>query len=218
MQNQQLLFFIAKKAGVGGAFSSSTAKIAFEMSLSQQSVSRKLRELKKQGLIELNASPKGIEAKLTASAVAEIKKHFLDLKQLFDAKQVKSIEGRLKIGLGEGAYYVSQKGYSKQFKKLIGFTPFPGTLNLIVDEEKLSFFLLDLKPLKIRGFKTAKRSFGKITAYPIAIEKNLEGAVLFPERSSHPPTEVEVISPHFLRKKLKLKEGDWVRVFHSGAR
>ena len=40
------------------------------------------------------------------------------------------LTGRVKSGLGEGRYYMSQKGYRAQFAKRLGIDPYPGTLNL----------------------------------------------------------------------------------------
>ena len=48
-----------------------------------------------------------------------------------------SIEFRRKIvsGMGEGAYYMSLKGYRNQFIEKLGYEPYPGTLNVkLVDQ------------------------------------------------------------------------------------
>ena len=124
MLDEELLFFIAKSAMLRGTFVSSTAKISVKLGISQQSVSRKLRELQDKGLAEVSASPRGVEAKLTEKGTRLLKSRYLELKQLFEAKHLKSISGSLKTGLGEGAYYVAQAPYVKQFKELLGFKPY----------------------------------------------------------------------------------------------
>ena len=47
------------------------------------------------------------------------------------------ITGIVTTGLGKAAYFLGQDFYKIQFREKCGFTPFAGTLNLIVEEEKL---------------------------------------------------------------------------------
>ena len=47
------------------------------------------------------------------------------------------ITGIVTTGLGKAAYFLGQDFYKNQFREKCGFTPFPGTLNLIVEEDKL---------------------------------------------------------------------------------
>ena len=47
------------------------------------------------------------------------------------------IDGEVTTGLGKAAYFLSQDFYTKEFKKNLGFVPYPGTLNIIVGEEFL---------------------------------------------------------------------------------
>ena len=41
-----------------------------------------------------------------------------------------TVTGEVFSGLGEAAKYISMEGYMKQFKSKLGFSPYPGTLNL----------------------------------------------------------------------------------------
>ena len=47
------------------------------------------------------------------------------------------ITGIVTTGLGKAAYFLGQDFYKNQFREKCGFTPFPGTLNLIVEEDKV---------------------------------------------------------------------------------
>ena len=47
------------------------------------------------------------------------------------------INGEVTTGLGKAAYFLSQEFYTKEFKKNLGFIPYPGTLNVIVSDEYL---------------------------------------------------------------------------------
>ena len=204
--DKELLVLIASHAGLRGRVRTSTAKIAPLLDYSQQTVSRKLRALKEEGLIELVSEPSGCIVSLTTEGVECLREEFTVLKALFEAGKKQVMAGRVKTGLGEGKYYVSRPHYVSQFKSSLGFKPFFGTLNLAVDPEKLDSFIFGLPSVTISGFKTDERTFGRIHAYRIAIEGKYLGAVIFPERTTHPKNEIEIISPVNLRKKLGLKE------------
>jgi riboflavin kinase len=150
---------------------------------------------------------------LTDKGASLLKKHYLELKRLFEGERAGSLRGRVKAGLGEGAYYVSQPRYAKQFRRKLGFKPFPGTLNLVVDEGSLADFLSNLRETKIGGFQTKKRSFGSITAFRVLVGRAQEAAIIFPERSSKPKNQIEVIAPVSLRRKFRLKEGSALELF-----
>ena len=47
------------------------------------------------------------------------------------------IDGEVTTGLGKAAYFLSQEFYTREFKKNLGFIPYPGTLNVVVSEEFL---------------------------------------------------------------------------------
>ena len=47
------------------------------------------------------------------------------------------MEGILETGLGEGGYYISQKGYMHQFQEKLGWEPFEGTFNLRLNEDEV---------------------------------------------------------------------------------
>ncbi len=209
---QFLLFLAVQSGGLHSVLKTSTAKISKELLISQQTVSRKLRELKKQELISMDASPTGCNISLTNDGIELLRFQFFALQKLFQQSKSKVLHGKVKIGLGEGRYYVSMPFYLKQFKKLIGFKPFFGTLNLEVDHAELAGFVSSLPSIEIFGFETEERSFGKIRAFKVLIEGKQPAAIIFPERTAHKKNEVEIIASINLRKKFGLKEGSKVSV------
>ena len=50
------------------------------------------------------------------------------------SEQVEFMRGKIASGLGQGQYFISREGYSRQFLQHLGFVPFPGTLNVLLDE------------------------------------------------------------------------------------
>lgn len=211
--DEQLLFFIASIAGARGTAKTSTALISKSLGCSQQSASRKLRALRNSGMIELHASAAGCTVSLSEKGTQLLKERHLFLQKIFSQKQQQRLEGKVKTGLGEGKYYISRQPYMQQFREKLGFRPFLGTLNLIVDEAELAGFLSGLKAIEISGFETEERSFGRILAFNVLVEGKQPGAIILPERTAHQKNEIEIISAVNLRKKFKLKEGGKATVY-----
>jgi len=204
----RLLLLIASGAGQQGSMRTSTAEIGRQFSFSQQTASRKLRQLAAAGFITLDATPTGCTVSATESGMRQLRRMFGELRQLFAArKPCQQIEGTVKTGLGEGRYYISRKPYLLQFKKKLGFMPFFGTLNIVVGLGELQEFLAGKSPAEIEGFETGERAFGPIKAYPVKAMGKQPAAIIFPERSAHGENEIEIISGVNLRKKFRLKEG-----------
>jgi len=206
----ELLLYIAKKEGLFGSLSTSTLKISKELNISQQTISRKLREMEKTDLIKRSASPNGLTISLNEKGIELLQENYKDLSIVFGA-QKKEIKGTIQKGIGEGAYYVSQSKYQKQFKENLGFEAFPGTLNLKIKKEELAQLLANKQKIIIKGFETKERSFGKITCYKININKN-QATIVKPERARHPEDIIEIIAGVNLRSLLKLQDNDQVKI------
>jgi len=125
------------------------------------------------------------------------------------------LEGTLFTGLGEGAYYVTKEGYRKQFIEKLGFDPYPGTLNLKLTTEYDIKSLSELETypaVELEGFEDESRTFGAVKCYPAIINNKEKGAVIYALRSHYGSSVLEIISPVFLRSRLKLKDGNKVKV------
>mgnify|MGYP001049614106 CR=1 FL=1 len=118
--------------------------------------------------------------------------------------------GKVTAGVGQAGYFLSRDGYRQQFLDRLGFIPFPGTLNVLLEEP----FPASAPAILIQGFSEKEECFGACRCYRIQIN-GLDGAAIRPEKSSHPPELIEVISPVNLRRALDLKDGDTVEVASS---
>jgi len=58
------------------------------------------------------------------------------------------MRGKISSGLGQAQYFLTREGYSRQFQERLGFVPFPGTLNVLLEEP----FPTKQKAIKIKGF------------------------------------------------------------------
>lgn len=191
-----------------------TSKLAAKIGLSQQSASRIMKDMENLGLVSRKVFADGQVVKIESRGLELLKERYSLLNSIFSKKKM-SIAGELVSGVGEGRYYIGLKGYRKQFRDKLNFIPYAGTLNLKVDENigrqfhDLSDFIL------IEGFRTKKRSFGGLKCAKAKIEhgnRQILAAVVKPFRTVHGDDILEIIAPYFLREKLKLKDGDKIRI------
>lgn len=192
-----------------------TTELAKLLGASQQTASRHLIELEKMGLIRRVRLGRRESVQITPGGVKHLDNMFLTLKRAFEMKKTEVVfEGVVFSGLGEGAYYVSQPGYKKQFVAKLGVDPYPGTLNLRVrKEDQEEARLLEASPfILIEGFQDGTRSFGPAKCYHAKIGDSVEAAVILPVRTHYAGDVAELISTEYLRKKLHLKDGDAVKV------
>lgn len=194
-----------------------TSTLAKKLGSSQQTISRKIRELENQRMIARTSHHRGQLITLTGEGTKFLRKKFLELREVVELSKSEgaSFGGNLVSGSGEGRYYVGQDEYFLQFHDKLGFRPFLGTLNIrlkSVHDIRTKNEMDRIKPIVIKGFKKEKRTFGDIHCYPCVVNRRIKGAVVIPNRSHHPPDVIELIAPVYLRKTLSLNENDYVHV------
>ncbi|WP_406531907.1 DUF120 domain-containing protein [Methanobrevibacter sp.] len=118
------------------------------------------------------------------------------------------ITGEVTTGLGKAAYFLSQEFYSRKFKKNLGFVPFPGTLNVIVNEE----YLDEINEIKVNCKNLIKpdEGFGAVKYIEAILNDKIKGAIVFPAKTTHEENYLEFISQNKLRDELNLNDGDIV--------
>lgn len=210
------LIALAKKGCFDEYVRISSVAIAKELGISQQTASRKIRELEEEGYITREIFPRGQTIKLTSKGIEALKKLHIDLIKIFNEFEhhVLSLKGKIISGLGEGRYYMQINGYRKQFIEKLGFNPYPGTLNLkLYGEEniKARHFLEKFEGIEIKGFVHEGRTFGKVKCFKAEVN-GIRGAVILPERSHHSFDVIEFIAPVNVKKKKKLKDGDEIKI------
>jgi riboflavin kinase len=195
----------------------STEFLAEKMNTSQQTASRHLIEIERKGWIKRTITPEGCLVKITDSGITELKKIYSSLKMVMEATYPPSVtlEGVLFSGLGEGAYYVTKDRYRKQFMEKLGFDPYPGTLNLKLTSDydmKTRSELETYPSIEVQGFKNETRTYGPVKCFPAVVNNKVKGAVVSAMRSHYDASVLEVISSDYIRSKLKLKDGNKVKV------
>jgi len=215
-----LWFTLYELAGLGActrAIRVSTSYLAEKVGCSQQTASRHLIRLEREGLVERSVSAGGSLIRITDSGAAGLRRVYSGLQSALEGAVPPSVvlEGELFTGIGEGAYYVTRGGYREQFREKLGFDPYPGTLNLRLTTEydRRARAELERYPaIEITGFRDESRTFGPARCYRVLINNREEGAIVLAMRSHYNASVLEIIAPHHLRGRLGLKDGHKVRV------
>jgi riboflavin kinase, archaea type len=194
----------------------STEEIAERTGHSQQAASQHFQRLEKLGLIERRRMGLRFAVRLTPKGLDLVNVQYSQLKAAVEGKRDEmAFRGRLFRGLGEGGYYVGLEGYRRQFSKVLGYDPFPGTLNLKLEsptQMELKRELRSREGLRIEGFENGKRTYGGARCYRATVDGRYPAAVLVIDRTHYDDSVMEIISPVNFRKELRLKDGDEVAV------
>ena len=211
------LFKLAELGARSRTIKISTKFLAEKLGLSQQTVSRRLIDLELKGWIQRTATRDGSLVKISGQGDAQLRKVHSRLSGIFEEKQPLSItiEGTVFSGLGEGRYYVTREPYRKQFIERLGFDPYPGTLNLKISSEYDAEMREELETypgIEIDGFKNEHRTYGSVKCFRVIINNREEGALVMALRTHYDRSVIELIAPTYLRSRLKLKDGNKVKV------
>jgi riboflavin kinase len=211
-KNSFALRKIALLGGIEDYVVLSSRELGDALEMSQQSASKKILELLDEKLIIRDMGARKQRIKLTPKGVDELKQEYSEYRRVFEINDQITLHGVVADGLGEGSYYICQVGYMTQFEEKLGFRPFEGTLNIVIDKEDLSKLdVVHTSPGEIiYGFSGEGRSFGRVTAHKAKI-KTIDCAIVIPDRS-HYENVIEVVCQYHLRLTLNIGNGDRVEV------
>jgi riboflavin kinase len=192
----------------------SSGSLGESLGLSQQAVSKHLVVLESEGLIVRKKSGRRVAVTVTPKGSDLVVSLYSRLRAAVEGSREITFHGKVTTGLGEGAYYVSLPGYRRQFRRILGFDPYPGTLNLVLrqDEVEMKRQLKFTPGLEIEGFRDEKRTYGPVKCFAAKIEGRHDAAVLLIERTHHSDSVLEMIAPQNLRRTLGLSDGTEVSV------
>ncbi|MCI4321385.1 MAG: DUF120 domain-containing protein [Thermoplasmata archaeon] len=202
-------------AGLGGGHTPvvlTSRELGERVGISQQAADRHLVSLAKRNLLTRQLAARRQRVSLTPPAMELLRVEYEQYRRIFEGPGRLRFSGDVASGLGEGRYYLMQPGYVVQFTERLGYTPYPGTLNVRVgaaDRERIDA-ARHWKGIRIDGFQAAGRTFGGATCF-IARIGGRPSHWIVPDRTHH--TDVaEFIAPEFLREALPAKDGDRVAV------
>ncbi len=122
--------------------------------------------------------------------------------------------GRLATGIGQGVHFTRLDWARAQFMDRLGIDPYPGTVNVIVDDP-------DSMPVWVRvkrtpGIRIDNPGDGPhdcdARCYPVTVAGRIDGAIIVPEIDGYPPARVEIIANVGVREALGIEDGDPVEI------
>jgi len=126
--------------------------------------------------------------------------------------------GRLATGIGMGTTFTQLDWAKDQFKNRVCVDPFPGTINVIVDDP-------DSMPVWVRlkqtdGIHMDNPNDGPhdcdAKCWKVSINDEIDGAIVFPLVDGYPPAQVEVIAAVGIRDAFGIEDGDTVTLTLKG--
>lgn len=119
--------------------------------------------------------------------------------------------GTLCSGLGEGAKFTQLAWAEREFREKLGFSPYPGTLNLSLTGSAWAEARLRLGQaagvaiVPPPGFCASK-------CFAVMINERIKAAGVLPDIAGYPADKFEVLAPVAIRRDLNLQDGDMVRL------
>jgi riboflavin kinase len=122
------------------------------------------------------------------------------------------ISGVIQDGVGKGAWFTQLDWVVSQCQTLLGFSPFPGTLNVLVNREDAAK-LVQLKQQGDGELIPDDPAFCSARVAKVTIG-GLPAAIVFPAEDVrvHGDDLIEIIAGSGLKKELGLADGDAVEI------
>tara|TARA_B100001167_G_scaffold6847_1_gene3867 strand:+ start:141 stop:818 length:678 start_codon:yes stop_codon:yes gene_type:complete len=193
-----------------------TSSLGKSIKKSQQAASKHILELENGGFIDRLMTGRQLSIKITQKGYSElVKLHSVLGSSLDSFPSYIELSGSVISGLGEGAYYMSLKGYTRQFKVKIGYIPFPGTLNIKLNQLQTTQIIQQLDELDnimIEPFSDGRRTYGWVKCFHATINDSIKCELIRLERTHHDNSVIELISKNNLRKTARLKTDSKITV------
>ncbi|WP_435100328.1 DUF120 domain-containing protein [Halarchaeum sp. P4] len=212
------LKLLALEGARRGEVKVSCGDLAERLDASTQTASRRLQALEEAGYVERDVVSDGQWVAITDDGERVLHREYEDYRRVFETTADLELRGSVTGGMGEGRHYISLPGYKRQFEERLGYEPFPGTLNVELDERsrRERSAMESFEGVPIDEWEDEERTYGSATCYPAVLEADGETYepvhVIVPDRTHHDETQVELIAADKLRDELDLSDGDEVTV------
>jgi CTP-dependent riboflavin kinase len=120
-----------------------------------------------------------------------------------------TVTGKIIGGDGKGAFFTQLDWVQKQCREKLGFKPFPGTLNLAVDDKKVPLIATLCQKYGSTLVPPPDVNFCTGHVYPASI-MGVTGAIVAPagDVKVHADKIIELIAPTSLKDALDAEDGD----------
>ena len=122
--------------------------------------------------------------------------------------------GRLATGIGQGEHFTGLDWARAQFIDRLGIDPYPGTVNMIVDDPNSMPVWVRIK--RTPGIRIVNPGDGPhdcdARCVPVTVAGRIDGAIVVPEIDNYPSAQVEIIADISVRAALGIEDGDPVQI------
>ncbi len=212
------LKLVALDGGLASATKVSCGDLGERLEASNQTASRRLQALEAGDYIDRDIVADGQWVTISDAGERALRSEYADYRRLFEEESGLTLTGSVTSGMGEGKHYITLPGYERQFETKLGYTPFPGTLNVDLDDASIRARaeLEAQASIPIDSWEDDDRTYGAATCYPADVaadDQRFQPAhVIVPDRTHHDEANIEVIAPVKLRDELGLDDGETLSI------
>lgn len=121
-----------------------------------------------------------------------------------------AIKGTLVEGLKESGLFMGIPWVKEQFLEKLGIDPYPGTLNLEINDPQDLDTLKEVKTRTGIEILPMEQGFCSATCFHVLINGRVKGAIVIPLVDDYPESKLEIIAEERLKDRLSLQVGDIV--------
>ena len=122
------------------------------------------------------------------------------------------LTGRLVTGLGAAVAFTRIDWARRQFFDKLGIDPYPGTVNLMVEDRDELAKWQAVKAAPGITLVSPRKDWCNARCYPARFGDRIAAAIVLPEIADYPAAKVELIAAVGVRDTLGLRDGDPVTI------
>jgi len=128
----------------------------------------------------------------------------------------RKITGIVFSDLGRAASFMSLDWVQSSLSDKLGFSPYPGTLNLRLETESMRAAWRQIQKSSGIEIGAPDTAFCQARCFLVEIEGKHQGAVILPEVEGYPADKIEVVASVRLKDALKISDGETVTLEFLG--
>ncbi len=117
------------------------------------------------------------------------------------------VKGRVVKGLGESGKFLAIDWVDRQLNEKLGFSPFPGTLNVLLDDATVQEAL---KERATERLVHQTEGFCDAVLFKVLVNDKYECGVVIPLVKGYDGRLLEIVAPVHLKEALHIDDGDEV--------
>jgi len=203
-------------AGVEPPFRVAEPELVAALNSEGAEIERAVQDLLEAGYLERDADGDHGYIQVSHSGLAVLADRYQRLSTVFQTPP--PLVGRVADGNEKAQEFLTLEGYERQFRERLGYTPYPGTLNLRLLGRQSRSVLGDVAAVRIREWQRNDDDYGGASCYPAVTAAPASGNayegghLIVPDRTGHDDDVIEILAPDELRSALEVGTDDIVTV------